>query len=93
MVGLGKLVIAYLIVFERVWVPPTAVQENPFVRNLIAQVAQDLELFAYPDCTSLNKARDAYEQTLTCRAKLADAKKFFYRFLCGRNDLLHDLGE
>lgn len=78
MVGLAKLVLVYLIIVERVWLPPPAVQDNRFFQKLLAQVAEDLELFAYPDCTSLNKARNAYEETMTCRAKLADVKRFFF---------------
>ncbi len=78
MLGLAKLVLVYLIIVERVWLPPPVVQDNPFFQKLLAQVAEDLELFAYPECTNLNKARNAYEETLNCRAKLADAKKFFY---------------
>jgi hypothetical protein len=78
MVALAKMAIVYLIIFERVWVPPTVVQENPFVRNLIAQVAQDLELYEYPECKTLWKARDAYEQARFCRGRLADIQKFFF---------------
>lgn len=78
MFNLAKLAIVYLIAVERVWTPPQPVQDHPIFRKLTAQVAQDLELFLYPECGSLEKARDAYDQARYCRVKLDDAKRFFF---------------